>query len=144
MVGEAVGVFVGAKVGEEVGVTVGEAVGVVVGKDVGDDVGKAVALAKRWEEKYIIATRGQENNGALPPTLLADVVEVDDNFDFVVLNKGGVDKVVLGGEMLIHDNGVYVCKIKITRVLKDKSIAEVMPITRKGKPSVGNKAIVAQ
>ena len=80
----------------------------------------------------------------MPADLIAEIVEIDNNFDFVVLNKGDEDKVKKNGEMLIHNNGTYVCKIKITRVLKNKAIAEVLDVTRKSTPTIGNTAIVAK
>ena len=111
--------------------------------DLKNEVGKHLASINRLEKQLeeIVGTSEDTN---MPADLIAEIVEIDNNFDFVVLNKGDVDKVKKNGEMLIHNNGTYVCKIKITRVLKNKSIAEVLDVTRKSTPTIGNLAIVAK
>ena len=111
--------------------------------DLKNEVGKQIAMVARLEEELKRRT-GDDEATTMPPDLIAEIVEIDNNFDFVVLNKGDEDKVVRNGEMLIHNNGTYVCKIKITRVLKNKAIAEVLDVTRKSTPTIGNTAIVAK
>lgn len=95
-------------------------------------------------ERQIEILTPEEKTGALPANLTATVLEVNTTFDFIVLDKGSEDEVFNRGEMLIHHNGEYVCKVKITRVLDHKAIAEVLNVARKGMPEVGFEAIVAQ
>ncbi|NQZ57105.1 MAG: hypothetical protein HRT88_06495 [Lentisphaeraceae bacterium] len=85
----------------------------------------------------------------LPKDLVAIVSQVNDKFDFVVLNKGSEDKVIVGGVLLIHDGSNFVCKVVVTKVHKNSSVCDILPVTRpknaQGQyimPIIGNEAVV--
>jgi len=64
-------------------------------------------------------------------TLRADlkgkVIAVDPKWDFVVLNIGGDQGVLDDGEMLVSRDGRLVAKVIVRSVMKDRSIANVIP-----------------
>ena len=79
----------------------------------------------------------------------AQVVEANDRFDFLVLNKGKKQGVKHNVEMVIHSNGKYICKVVVTKVLENSSVCDILPITRpkdeEGNflmPSSGDEAVV--
>ena len=79
----------------------------------------------------------------------AKILEANDRFDFVVLNKGKADGVKNRVEMVVHSDGTYVCKVIITKVLEKTCVADILPVTRpkdaQGNyimPSEGDEAVV--
>ena len=76
----------------------------------------------------------------MPRNLVAKVVQVNERFDFVVLNKGLVDKVAQNGELLIHSNNKFVCKVKVTKVDKNTCVCDILPVTRPTYPATHPKA----
>lgn len=64
-------------------------------------------------------------------TLRADlkgkIIALDPKWDFVVLNIGGDQGVLNDGEMLVSRDGRLVAKVIVRSVMKDRSIANVMP-----------------
>jgi len=87
-----------------------------------------IRLTKKVEQLQIAL--GQGKTGIMPKNLIAQVSQVDSRFDFVVLNKGLVDKVTLNGELLIHSNNKFICKVRVTKVLKNSCVCDIMPTTR--------------
>jgi DNA-binding protein H-NS len=63
----------------------------------------------------------------LPRGLKGQVLVVDPRWEFVVLDVGEKQGVLKDGIMLVHRNSKLVGKVKITSVLADRSIANVMP-----------------
>lgn len=68
----------------------------------------------------------------LPPDLKGNVVVVDPKWDFVVLNIGDKQGVLMDGEMLVSRNGKLVAKVIVRTVDKDRCIANIMPGWRLG------------
>ena len=66
----------------------------------------------------------------MPRNLTAQVSQFDHTFDFVVLNKGEKDQVKLNGILLIHNNNKFICKVKVTKVLRDSCVCDILPATR--------------
>jgi len=69
---------------------------------------------------------GDEAPVILPAGLKGTVVTVDPKWDFVVINLGKNDGLLLNGQMLVSRNGKLLAKIKIVNVMEDKAIANVM------------------
>jgi hypothetical protein len=59
--------------------------------------------------------------------LKGNVLVVDPKWQFVVLDIGEKQGAVVDGIMLVHRDSKLVGKVKITRLLPDRSIANVMP-----------------
>lgn len=76
-----------------------------------------VKLRKLLDESYEVPE----------PNVLSKVVVVDPKYGFVVL-EGGQDKgFVVDGDMLISRDGKLVAKVRIGRVERERSIANVLP-----------------
>ena len=69
----------------------------------------------------------KNENPAVPEDLQAEVIEVNDRFNFLVIDKGRQNGLISKAELLIHNNGQYVCKAKVSKVLKNKAICEILP-----------------
>ncbi|MEN9361878.1 MAG: hypothetical protein RL095_3413 [Verrucomicrobiota bacterium] len=80
----------------------------------------------------------------LDAKIIANVLEVNEKYSFVVIDKGSEDDVKTRGIMLVHSNGRYLCKIKITRVLPHHSVAEILSETRADIPTIGDTCIVGR
>jgi hypothetical protein len=63
----------------------------------------------------------------MPKGLKGNIMIVDPKWEFVVLDIGEKQGVVKDGIMLVHRDHKLVGKVKITSVLVDRSIANVMP-----------------
>ena len=71
-----------------------------------------------------------KDRNVMAPGFSAKVVESNDRFDFVVLNKGKKQGVKNNVEMVIHSNGKYICKVLVTKVLEESCVCDILPITR--------------
>ncbi len=90
-----------------------------------------------------------KDRNVMAPGFTAKVVESNDRFDFVVLNKGKKDGVKNNVEMVVHSGGKYICKVLVTKVLEDSCVCDILPITRpqdaQGNyllPNSGDEAVV--
>ena len=63
----------------------------------------------------------------LPAELKGKVLVSDPKWQFVVLDAGEDQGVLQRGELLVNRNGKLVGKVKVSRVQKDRCIANVMP-----------------
>lgn len=70
---------------------------------------------------------GRSTDILLPASLRGSVVVVDPKWDFVVLNVGADKGAIQEGEMLVSRDGKLVAKVIITRVEKDRSVANIVP-----------------
>jgi len=77
----------------------------------------------------------------LPAGLKGKIVQVDPKFDFVVLNIGGNVGVIERGEMLINRNGRLIGKVRITSVMPDKCIANVLKAWKQDEPFEGDEVL---
>jgi Skp family chaperone for outer membrane proteins len=84
---------------------------------------------------------GEEIDPKMPAGLNGQVVAVDPKYDFVVLNVGGNQGVVENGKLLVDRNGKLVAKVRVAKVLPDRSIANVMPNWRLADVMEGDKVI---
>jgi hypothetical protein len=79
----------------------------------------------------------------LPANLKGKVVAVDPKWEFVVLNVGEDQGVLPDGELLVARNGRLVAKIIVRSVLKDRSIANMIPGWQLGDIIEGDQVIPA-
>jgi len=109
---------------------------------------KAANLRLEKQLAQIKEINGNSNN-IMPPGYTAKVLEFNDRFDFIVLNKGKKHGIKNKVEMVVHSNGKYICKVLITKVLEDSCVCDILLNTRptddKGNfilPTVGDEAVV--
>lgn len=72
-------------------------------------------------------TGDREPEVKLPAGLKGQVVAVDPNWDFVVLNIGSDQGVLERGRLLVNRNGQLIAKVQITKVSANRSIANLLP-----------------
>ena len=63
----------------------------------------------------------------LPATLRGKVLVSDPKWNFVVVNLGVDQGVLEYGELLVNRNGRLVAKVRVSRVEKDRCVANIMP-----------------
>jgi len=63
---------------------------------------------------------------ALPAGLKGNVLAVDPKYDFVVLDIGAANGVERNGRLLVNRDSKLVAELKVTRVEKDRSIADII------------------
>ena len=101
---------------------------------------KVLRLNKRIQN---IEVRYGIRKPILPAHIVANVIQTNDQWDFVILDKGRDDDLAEKGEMLVHRNGEMVCKVRISKVHKNMSVADIVnPVLKVSQPVVGDKAIV--
>ena len=90
-----------------------------------------------------------KDRNVMAPGFTAKVVESNDRFDFVVLDKGKKDGVKNNVEMVVHSGGKYICKVLVTKVLETSCVCDILPVTRpqdaQGNyllPNAGDEAVV--
>ena len=90
-----------------------------------------------------------KDRNVMAPGFSAKVVESNDRFDFIVLNKGKKQGVKNNVEMVVHSNGKYICKVLVTKVLEESCVCDILPVTRpkdaQGNyllPNAGDEAVV--
>jgi multidrug efflux pump subunit AcrA (membrane-fusion protein) len=62
----------------------------------------------------------------LPAGLKGKVMTVDPKWDFVVIDLGKEDGLLINGQMLVSRNGKLLAKVRIVNVMEDSAIANVM------------------
>jgi len=62
----------------------------------------------------------------LPAGLKGTVVTVDPKWDFVVINLGKSDGLLMNGQMLVARDGKLMAKVRIVNVMENQAIANVM------------------
>jgi uncharacterized phage infection (PIP) family protein YhgE len=85
-------------------------------------------------ENYVVKLRAD---------LKGQVVVVDPKWDFVVLNIGDEQGVLMDGELLVSRNGKLVAKVIVRDVEKDRCVAIVMPGWKLGEIFEGDEVIPA-
>jgi len=79
----------------------------------------------------------------LPEGLKGKVIVSDPKWDFVVLNVGEDQGVLERGELLVNRDGKLVAKVRVFRVDKDRSIANLVPGWRIGEVMEGDSVFPA-
>lgn len=69
---------------------------------------------------------GDEIQVILPAGLKGKIVTVDPKWDFVVIDLGKNDGLLLNGQMLVSRDGKLLAKVRIINVMDDKAIANVL------------------
>ena len=95
---------------------------------------KTAELAKILEPDYKVR---------LPANLKGKILVADSKWDFVVLDFGENQNVLLDGELLVNRNGRLVAKVRIQSIQKDRCIANVMPGWKLAEVMEGDQVIPA-
>lgn len=77
----------------------------------------------------------------LPEGLKGTIIEVDSDWDFVVLDIGSNQGVLENGEMLVNRSGNLVAKVKVTSVMENRSIANVLSEWKQADVFVGDQVV---
>jgi hypothetical protein len=95
------------------------------------------------QTKYDALTKEDYHGPPLPASLAGKIIVSDPKWEFVVLDVGLEQGVLINGELLVNRNGKLVAKVRILSVQKDRSIANVMPGWKLGEVMEGDQVIAA-
>jgi hypothetical protein len=79
----------------------------------------------------------------LPASIIGKILVSDPKWNFVVVNVGGDQGVIEYGELLVNRNGRLVAKVRVSRVQKDRSVANIIPGWQLGEVLEGDQVIPA-
>jgi len=83
--------------------------------------------------KLLEACRGGPNTGdpreGEKPGMAAQILAIDPDWNFVVINRGEVDVLPMFSEAFVHRGEEYIGKVRVTQVERTVAIAEVLPET---------------
>jgi len=108
-------------------------------KDVKKDLTKSKAEIKRLQK---IANIGEGGTDGPSQDLSGEVVEVNDQWNFVVLNVGRKDRVPENLKMLVARGDKLVARLQLSKVMGKVSVAEILPEANIDAIKVGDRVIM--
>ncbi|MCM8539304.1 MAG: hypothetical protein NE328_03445 [Lentisphaeraceae bacterium] len=93
-----------------------------------NDNGRKKAAIARLEKKVEeLVNLIPNTEGLVAKTVKAKVSEVNDRFDFVVINKGRAHGLVMNAKLLVHVNGQFICKVKVSSLQDGSAVCDILP-----------------
>ena len=93
------------------------------------------------ENKLALILGNDEYVVPLPDGTKGSVVAVDPKWNFVILDLGADKGMLEGGILMVHRNSQLVGKVRIREVMKERSVANVMPGWKLGEIEEGDKVL---
>jgi hypothetical protein len=107
------------------------------------DVKKDLTKAKNQIVRLQKATGMNEDGPSGPdPNLSGEVVEVNDQWNFVVLNLGRTNRLPENLKMLVARGDKLVARLQVSRVMGKVSVAEILPDANVEAVKVGDRVIM--
>ena len=82
-----------------------------------------------------LKTRLPDSDGIVARQVKAKVKEVNDRFDFIVIDKGRLNGLVMNARLLVHDQGRFICRVKVTKLLETSAVCDILPNPVVAKPT---------
>jgi hypothetical protein len=57
----------------------------------------------------------------------AKVLEANDRFNFIVIDKGRTSGLVANAMLIVHNDGTFICKVKVSKVLDGSAVCDILP-----------------
>jgi hypothetical protein len=83
--------------------------------------GRLSAQIKRLKKQIIVQLPAPSKD------IQATVIEVNERFNFLIINKGKENGVTQNSELVIHHKGKLICTAKVSKVLNNKAVCDVLP-----------------
>jgi hypothetical protein len=80
-------------------------------------------------------------SGATLKKLSGSVVDVNYDWNYVIINLGAKDNLPPKLEMIVAREKEYICRVVVSKVYDDYAVAEVLPDLKKGKVLEGDRVI---
>jgi hypothetical protein len=93
-------------------------------------------LQSRWDKFF-----GTEGPVILPAGLHGKILAVDPKYDFVVLNIGDDQGARERGEMMVNRGGKLIGRVRISRVDKDRCVANILADWKNGDVMEGDEVL---
>ena len=126
---------------EEIKVIIADLAQTKKARDVIAAENKILLASRNSLQKELDSLIGTDVAVRLPEGLKGEVMAVDPKYDFVVLNIGDDQGVKERGEMMVNRIGKLIGKVRISRVVKDTSVATIMPAWKRGQVLEGDQVI---
>jgi hypothetical protein len=91
--------------------------------------------------KLLLGDGTEEYVVPLPAGTKGSVVAVDPKWNFVILDLGADKGMLEGGVLMVHRNSQLVGKVRIREVMKERSVANVMPGWKLGEIEEGDQVL---
>ncbi|MBN2449929.1 MAG: hypothetical protein JXR77_06050 [Lentisphaeria bacterium] len=108
------------------------------------DTQKELSRVKRRLGQYerTVGGSGGDGEGTLDPNMVGEVLDVNPEWDFVIVNKGRQDHVSENLRLLVARGDKLVAKLMVSKVLGKVSVAEILPEALVTDVKVGDRVIV--
>jgi DNA repair exonuclease SbcCD ATPase subunit len=93
-------------------------------------------LQARWDKFF-----GADGPVILPAGLHGKILAVDPKYDFVVLDIGDEQGAKERGELMVNRGGRLIGKVQISRVEKDRCVANILPDWKNGEVMEGDEVL---
>lgn len=93
-----------------------------------------------WKNKFNVLA-GVENYVVPMPPIKGTITAVDPKWNFVVLNVGKDKGLLEHGVLLVHRQSKYIGKVRISEVMENRAIANVMPGTELDELQEGDQVL---
>jgi len=100
-----------------------------------------IAKSNELQERIDVLIGKNIENPTEPPGLKGKVIAVDPKYDFVVLDIGRDKNVVIRGVMMVARDGKLVGKVRISRVDRTESVANLLPDWNFGQVMEGDEVL---
>lgn len=101
-----------------------------------NDNGRKKAAIARLEKKVVELEKMNPNSdGLVAKQVKGKVKTVNDRFNFVVIDKGRLNGLVMNTKLLVHENGRYICRVKVSRLLDNSAVCDILPNPVVAKPT---------
>ena len=82
-----------------------------------------------------LKTQLPDSDGIVAKEVKARVKEVNDRYDFIVIDKGRLNGLVMNARLLVHDKGRFICRVKVTKLLDNSAVCDILPNPVTAKPT---------
>lgn len=96
---------------------------------------KKATIAQLEKRVKYLETHSNLSDGMVAGEIKAKVQQVNDRFDFIVIDKGRIHGLVMNAKMLVHENGRFICRVKVTKLLENTAVCDILPNPVAAKPT---------
>lgn len=98
-----------------------------------NELTKKIEDLREWEKKVranpgiLLAEEVEKPNAWFPEDGKGKVLDVSQEYGFIIINLGTTDRVAKGLQLLVNRDGKFIARIEVTETREQSSVAEVVP-----------------
>ena len=97
--------------------------------------------SQKAEVARLLDLKQRATKGEMPPGITGQVVSINTNWNFVVLNIGEKQGVVPNGELIVYRNKQYISKVRVANTELNTCVADILVESQKSAIQVGDDAM---